>query len=58
MKHEPTTWEQAQFSENNIYSQISNISPRTLTGNKIIDNSDLVGASPVGAVPTTPSFST
>ena len=35
----------------------SNIS-RTLVGNKIVDNSDVVGASPVGAAPTTSSFST
>ena len=39
------------------YYQISNIS-RTLTGNKIIHHSDVVGASPVGAAPTTSSFST
>ena len=26
---------------------------RTLVGNKIVDNSDVVGASPVGAAPTT-----
>ena len=38
------------------YRKTSNIS-RTL-GNKIIDNSDVVGASPVGAAPTTSSFST
>ena len=31
---------------------------RTLVGNKIVDNSDVVGASPVGAAPTTSSFST
>ena len=31
---------------------------RTLEGNKIVDNSDVVGASPVGAGPTTSSFST
>ena len=31
---------------------------RTLAGNKIVDNSDVVGASPVGAAPTTSSFST
>ena len=37
--------------------QTSNIS-RTLVGNKIVDNSDVVGASPVGAAPTTSSFST
>ena len=40
-----------------IYRQVSNIS-RTLIGNKIVDNSDVVGASPVGAAPTTPSLST
>ena len=38
------------------YRQISNIS-RTLEGNAIIDHSDVVGASPVGAAPTTSSFS-
>ena len=40
-----------------IYRKTSNIS-RTLVGNKIVDNSDVVGASPVGAAPTTSSFST
>ena len=30
----------------------------TLVGNKIIDNSEVVGVSPVGAAPTTSSFST
>ena len=40
-----------------IYRKISNIRP-TLVGNKIVDNSDVVGASPVGAAPTTSSFST
>ena len=42
------------------YRQVSNIR-RTLVGNKIVDHSDVVGASPVGAVgaaPTTSSFST
>ena len=39
------------------YRKTSNIS-RTLIGNKIVDNSDVVGASPVGAAPTTSSFST
>ena len=38
------------------YRQASNIS-RTLVGNKIVDHSDVVGASPVGAAPTTSSFS-
>ena len=40
-----------------LYHQTSNIS-RTLLGNKIVDHSDVVGASPVGAAPTTSSFST
>ena len=40
-----------------IYCKTSDIS-RTLVGNKIVDNSDVVGASPVGAAPTTSSFST
>ena len=39
------------------YRKISNIR-HTLVGNKIIDHSDVVGASPVGAAPTTSSFST
>ena len=39
------------------YRKTSNISD-TLVGNKIVDNSDVVGASPVGAAPTTSSFST
>ena len=37
--------------------QVSNIR-RTLVGNYIFDHSDVVGASPVGAAPTTSSFST
>ena len=40
-----------------IYRQVSN-TRRTLVGNKIVDHSDVVGASPVGAAPTTSSFST
>ena len=39
------------------YHKTSNIR-RTLVGNKIVDHSDVVGASPVGAAPTTSSFST
>ena len=35
-----------------MYRQTSNIR-RTLEGNKIYDHSDIVGASLVGAVPTT-----
>ena len=40
-----------------MYRKTSNIR-RTLVGNKIVDHSDVVGASPVGAAPTTSSFST
>ena len=36
------------------YRQTSNISC-TLVGDKIVDHSDVVGASPVGAAPTTSS---
>ena len=39
------------------YRKVSNIS-HTLVGNKIVDRSDVVGESPVGAAPTTSSFST
>ena len=39
------------------YRQVSNIR-RTLVGNQIVDYSDVVGTSPVGAAPTTSSFST
>ena len=39
------------------YCQTSNIS-RTLVGNKIVDQSDVVGAVPTGDAPTTSSFAT
>ena len=39
------------------YRKTSNIR-HALVGNKIVDHSDVVGASPVGAAPTTSSFST
>ena len=39
------------------YRQTSNIS-RTFIGNIIVDHSDVIGASPVGAAPTTSPFST
>ena len=44
-------------SSDTQYRKTSNIS-RTLVVNKIVDNSDVVEASPVGAAPTTSSFST
>ena len=40
-----------------IYRQVSNLR-RTLVGYKIVDHSDVVGVSPVGAAPTTSSLST
>ena len=40
-----------------MYRKTSNIR-RALVGNKIVDHSYVVGASPVGAAPTTSSFST
>ena len=40
-----------------LYYQTSNIS-RILVGNKLVDHSDVVGASPVGAASTTSSFPT
>ena len=44
-------------SSNREYRETSNIR-HTLVGNRIVDHSDVVGASPVGAAPTTSSFST
>ena len=44
----------AQF---HVYRETSNISC-TLVDNEIVDHSDVVGASSVGAAPTTSSFST
>ena len=41
----------------NEYRQTSNIS-RTLVGDQVVDHSDVFGASPVGAAPTTSLFST
>ena len=40
-----------------MYRQVSNIS-HALAAYKIVDHSDVVGAAPVGAAPTTSSFST
>ena len=42
---------------NRTYRQVSDIR-LTLVGNEIVDHLDVVGASPVGAAPTTSSFST
>ena len=40
-----------------IYREVSNVR-RTLVGNQMVDHSDVVVASPVGAAPITSSFST
>ena len=40
-----------------MYRQTSNIR-RTLEGNKIVDHSDVVGASPVDAAPNASSLNT
>ena len=53
--HNKTTATQNKLSFH--YRKTSTMS-RTLVGNEIVDNSDVVGASPVGAAPTTSSFST
>ena len=45
------------YNYNKTYSEPLDIS-RTLVGNKIVDHSDVFGALPVGAAPTTSSFST
>ena len=52
-------WPSDEFPEawQIAYRQTSNIN-RTLVANKIVDHTDVVGASPVGAAPTTSSFST
>ena len=42
----------------NLFKRKTSNINRTLVGNKIVDNSDIVGASPVGAAPTSSSFST
>ena len=50
------SWEN-MVSSSEMYRKVSNIR-RTSVGNKIVDHSDVVGTSPVGAAPTTSSFST
>ena len=55
--NEPTLYDLNYFKKHNYVCQTSNIR-RTLFGNQIVDHSDVVGASPVGAAPTASSFST
>ena len=45
------------YPTKHTYHKTSNIR-RTLQGNKLVDHSDVVGASPGGAAPTTSSFLT
>ena len=49
--------QKSNYKAINKISQVSNIS-RTAIGNQIVDHSNIVGAPPVGADPTTSSFST
>ena len=53
----PGPWHDTPSSRFAEYRKTSNIR-RTLVANKIVNHSDVVGASPVGAAPTTSSFST
>ena len=53
----PGSYKYDSFIGNNLYCKTSN-TRRNLVGNKIVDHSDVVGALPVGAAPTTSSFST
>ena len=47
------------FVQASIYTyHETSIIRRTIVGNKIVDHSDVVGTSPVGAAPTTSSFLT
>ena len=48
---------QGRSPHKTIYRKTSNIR-RTLVGNKIVDHSDVFGASPVGTAPATSSYST
>ena len=45
------------YAEGITFRQTFNVR-HTLIGNKLVDHSDVVGASSVGAAPTTSSFST
>ena len=49
-------WKDVDRNSFNIYRKPSNIR-RTLVADKIVYHSDVDGASPVGAAPTTSSFS-
>ena len=46
------------FDAGSIDNRHTSILSRTLEGDTIVDHSDIVGASAVGAAPTTSSFST
>ena len=53
-------WLRGQLVDINRYQKYCKASKtrRTLIGNKIVDHSDVVGALPFGAAPTTSPFST
>ena len=48
-------WQSSHISNFSAYRQTFNIS-RAWLGNKIVDHSDVVEASPAGTAPTTSSF--
>ena len=51
------TFDTSSMTHMTIYRQVSNVRGK-LVGDKIVDHLDVVGTSPVGAAPTTSSFST
>ena len=57
-QHPAMHWQQDKDTCTDVanYHKVSNIR-LTLVGNKVVDHSDVVGALPVGAAPTTSSFS-
>ena len=60
--HLPSNHQKLTPRINSMYTELAELTTsnirRTLAGNKIVDHSDVVGASPVGAAPTTSSLST
>ena len=49
---------QSIYKTSNSNYRLTSIRRHSLLGNKIVDHSDVIGASPVGAAPTTTSFTT
>ena len=52
-------WVHETFSQRRFYIYLqTSTTRRTVAGNTIVDHLDVVGATPIGAAPTTSSFST